>query len=268
MRKGMERDMDVRRREFLTGMLRPRNLALACTGAAAWTHAVDGARGAAFALRPPGARDESDFLAACIKCGQCVEACPFDTLLLARAGEEEAIGVPYFDARQEPCRMCEDVPCIASCPTDALEKDVSIEQARMGLAVLVDQETCLAFQGLRCEVCYRACPMLDEAIRLDYRSQQRTGKHAFFLPVVDSDHCTGCGMCEHACILEEAAIRVLPRELAKGKLGEHYRFDWQEPARISRDFTAPAQAPELPEWEDGMDRVLEQMQDLSGIEEP
>jgi ferredoxin-type protein NapG len=260
--------MDVRRREFLTAALRPRNLALARTGAVAWTHALDGARGAAFSLRPPGARDESDFLAACTKCGQCVEACPFGTLVLAQVAEEAAIGVPCFDARREPCHMCEDVPCIVNCPTDALEKNVSIEQTRMGLAVLMDQETCLAFQGLPCEVCYRACPMINKAIRLDDRPQQRTGKHAFSLPVVDSDHCTGCGMCEHACILEEAAIRVLPRDIAKGKLGEHYRFDWKEEAHISRDFTAPTRAPDLPQWEDGMDRVLEQMHDLSGIEEP
>ena len=260
--------MTVRRRDFLTGAFRPRNLALACTGAFAWSHALDDAQGAAFSLRPPGARDEPDFLAACIKCGQCVESCPFDTLSLARAGDPSAIGVPRFDARKEPCHMCEDVPCIASCPTDALEKDVAIEDAQMGLAVLADQETCLAFQGLRCEVCYRTCPMLGKAITLDFRPQQRTGKHAFFLPVVNSDHCTGCGMCEHSCILEQPAIRVLPRELAKGKLGDHYRFGWEEEARISRDFTAPDRAPEIPGWNDGMDRVLEQLEDWTGIEDP
>jgi len=261
--------MNVRRREFLTGAFRPRNLALACTGAVAWGHVVDEARGTEFSLRPPGAREESDFLSACIKCGQCVEACPFDTLHLAKIGDEAAIGVPRFDARQEPCHMCEDVPCIASCPTDALEKDIAINDARMGLAVLSDQETCLAFQGLRCEVCYRACPRMGDAIRLDFRPQKRTGKHAFFLPVVDSDHCTGCGMCEHACILEEAAIRVLPRELAQGKLGEHYRFGWKEEAHISRDFTAPERAPDAPGWDDaGMDRVLKEMEDWTGIEDP
>ncbi|MFA6019322.1 MAG: 4Fe-4S binding protein, partial [Rhodospirillales bacterium] len=27
-------------------------------------------------LRPPGAIDENEFLAACIKCGQCVQVCP------------------------------------------------------------------------------------------------------------------------------------------------------------------------------------------------
>ena len=56
--------------------------------------------------------------------------------------------------------------------------------------------------------------------------------------------------------------------VAKGKLGEHYRFGWQEEAIISRDFSAPETAPDLPAWLDNMDRVLESMDDLSGIEEP
>ena len=61
---------------------------------------------------------------------------------------------------------------------------------------------------------------------------------------------------------------MLPRALAKGKLGEHYRFGWKEKAEISRDFTAPEGPPEVPEWDRGLERVLDAMNDLSGIEEP
>ena len=35
------------------------------------------------ALRPPGALPDGRFEAACIRCGQCVQACPYDTLQLA-----------------------------------------------------------------------------------------------------------------------------------------------------------------------------------------
>jgi ferredoxin-type protein NapG len=165
--------------------------------------------------------------------------------------------------------MCEDAPCIAACPTDALLPGTAIEDARMGLAVLIDRETCLAFHGLRCEVCYRVCPLMGNAIRVEMRPQERTGKHAYFLPVVDSEACTGCGMCERSCILEEAAIKVLPRELAKGRLGEHYRFGWKEEPVISRDFATPSKAHEDPAWgERGLERVIDRMNDLSGIEEP
>jgi ferredoxin-type protein NapG len=38
-------------------------------------------------------------------------------------------------------------------------------------------------------------------------------------------------MCEKACVLERAAIRVYPRELAKGELGRHYRIGWEERPR-------------------------------------
>jgi len=265
----MSRAAGISRRDFLTGPFRSRNLALAATGALAWTYVVDTSRAEGAALRPPGAQPEPSFLGSCIKCGQCVEACPFDTLKLASAGEPRAIGAPYFEPRETPCFMCDDVPCIAACPTDALVEGTAIEAARMGLAVLIDQETCLAFQGLRCEVCYRSCPLLGKAIRLDMRPQERTGKHAFFLPVVDSEHCTGCGKCEHACVTREPAIKVLRREVAKGALGEHYRFGWKEEAVISRDFVAPQGAPEIPGWgEQGLEQVIEEMDDLSGIEEP
>ncbi len=261
--------MDISRRDFMTGAFRSRNAALAATGALAWTHVVDSSRGAGDSLRPPGALPEPGFLASCIKCGQCVEACPFDTLKLATAEEQRATGVPYFEPRETPCYMCEDAPCIGACPTDALIEETPIEDARMGLAVLLDQESCLAFQGLRCEVCYRACPLMGEAIRLELRPQERTGKHAYFLPVVDSASCTGCGQCERTCIIEEAAIKVLPLEVAKGRLGEHYRFGWTEDARISRDFEAPRNAPDVPAWgEQGLRKLLDDMDDLSGIEEP
>ncbi len=183
----------------------------------------------ATALRPPGALPENDFLAACVRCGLCVRDCPYNTLKLSDFDGAGALGTPYFIARDVPCEMCEDIPCVPACPTGALDPSLTkIDDARMGLAVLVDQETCIAFQGLRCEVCYRVCPIMDAAITLERRANIRTGKHALFIPVVHSDSCTGCGKCERACILEEAAIKVMPTHLAKGRLGEHYRLGWRE----------------------------------------
>jgi ferredoxin-type protein NapG len=134
--------------------------------------------------------------------------------------------------------MCPDVPCVPPCPTGALDinKLVSdsgtgekpdINKSLMGLAV-VDQESCIAFWGIQCDACYRACPLMDEAISLVYERNERTGKHAFLKPEVHSKACTGCGMCEHACITEKAAIRILPRDVAMGKVGDHYIKGWDE----------------------------------------
>ena len=192
------------------------------------------------ALRPPGALPESELSAACIRCGRCVRDCPFDILHLARPEEPMATGTPYFVARQRPCEMCEDIPCVVACPTGALDHGLTdINKAQMGLAVLVDQETCLNYLGMRCDICYRVCPVLDKAITLDPQTNRRTGHHTLFIPVVHSDYCTGCGKCEKACPTEVASIKVFPRYMAKGQLSEHYRLGWVEKEKAGHSLVAP-----------------------------
>jgi ferredoxin-type protein NapG len=45
---------------------------------------------------------------------------------------------------------------------------------------------------------------------------------------VHNDVCTGCGLCEKACVTEKAAIYVLPREVALGKAGDYYIKGWDK----------------------------------------
>lgn len=218
------------RRRFLGGVAAAGGgCLLALAGA---LHARQAATLPTQALRPPGALPESEFLGACIRCGLCVRDCPYDTLKLSALGNNVAVGTPYFYARDIPCEMCEDIPCVKACPTGALDRNLTdINQARMGLAVLVDHETCLNFLGLRCDVCYRVCPVIDKAITLDLLHNPRSDRHALFLPTVHSEHCTGCGKCEKSCVLPEPAIKVLPPKVAQGKLPEHYRKGWEEKAK-------------------------------------
>ena len=192
------------------------------------------------AIRPPGALPEPDFQGACIRCGMCVRDCPYNILELARPEDDLATGTPYFVARKIPCEMCEDIPCVKACPTGALDHKLNdINKAKMGLAALVDQETCLNFLGLRCDVCYRVCPVIDKAITLERVHNFRTGKHTMFLPTVHSEHCTGCGKCEKSCVLEVAAIKVFPVQLAKGALGKHYQLGWEEKKKAGESLVAP-----------------------------
>ena len=189
------------------------------------------------AIRPPGALPEEQFLGACIRCGLCVRDCPPGTLGLARLGDGPATGTPYFNARRVPCEMCEDIPCVQACPTGALDHKLKdITKSRMGIAVLVDQENCLNFLGLRCDVCYRVCPLIDKAITLESQHNLRSGKHTMFLPTVHAEVCTGCGKCEKGCVLDEAAIKVLPAALARGKPGEHYRIGWEEKSKAGGEL--------------------------------
>ncbi|MDA3044259.1 ferredoxin-type protein NapG [Campylobacter sp. JMF_07 ED4] len=186
-------------------------------------------------LRPPGALDEKEFMSKCIRCGLCVEACPFDTLKLAEFGDSGVPnGTPFFQPRLTPCYMCQDIPCTVACPTSALDKQkvsendkLNINKAQMGVAV-VDQKNCVAYFGIQCDACYRACPVMDKALFIKYKRNTRTEKHAFLLPVVDSDYCTGCGKCEKACITEKAAITVLPRNSVLGKVNDNYVKGWIE----------------------------------------
>jgi len=171
------------------------------------------------ALRPPGALPEMTFDSQCIRCGLCVEDCPYDILKLASWADPAPQGTPYFVAREEPCRMCKDIPCAKACPTGALDRHMSdIKQADMGVAVLVGHETCLNYKGMTCSICWRVCPIRDEAITLE---PMQSAMGTLQIPTVHSDICTGCGTCEKHCVLSEAAIRVLPRELGLGLSGRN-----------------------------------------------
>ena len=235
------------RRRFIS--LMAQSVGITALGGLVWTGYVEEAKAAPLILRPPGAVEEDDFLKMCIKCGQCAEACKNrdsnpdqtnqkSTLKMARPGDNMPIGTPFFTPRDIPCYMCEDIPCVPVCPTGALDeglvsivkdnkKELDINSAVMGLAV-VDEESCVAFWGIQCDACHRACPLLGEAITLEFRRNERTGKHAFMIPVVHSDICTGCGLCEYACITKKPAIYVLPNKVAQGEVGEHYIKGWDE----------------------------------------
>jgi len=233
------RPSDQNRRQFLGDTLKTA-FGIGLLGIGLGSYSRQAASFPAWAVRPPGAIAEEDFSGACIRCGLCVRDCPFDTLKLAELGEQIETGTPYFIARKIPCEMCDDIPCVVACPTGALDHSLTdIDEARMGLAVLVDQETCIAFLGLRCEVCFNVCPIRNKAITIDMRSNLRSGKHAMFIPVVHSDTCTGCGKCEQACILETAAIKVFPTALAKGEIGKHYRLGWEEKEARGESLVTP-----------------------------
>lgn len=214
------------RREFLAKSLQIG--AVGVTTGVFWNLLLQkNAGGKTFVLRPPGALQSGDFEAACSKCGMCVTACPYDTLKLASFSDEASQGTPFFDPREIPCYMCRDIPCVKACPTGALDKGFTdIRDARMGIAV-IDESSCLAYLGLRCEVCYRDCPEQNHAISITPTPRQ-ISKHAMFVPKVDPEHCTGCGLCVRSCPTSKPAINIMDRSKFLGRLGDHYRLGWKE----------------------------------------
>jgi len=98
-------------------------------------------------LRPPGAVDEENYLNLCIKCGQCLQVCPYDSILLEGVEGGASYGMAYIDPTQRGCYLCEAFPCVLACPTGALDHEHDqIEMVHMGMAVIVNESACLALE--------------------------------------------------------------------------------------------------------------------------
>ena len=158
-------------------------------------------------LRPPGVQEENDFLSRCIKCGRCIQACPYVSLKPAGLATGAAAGTPVIDARSQACRLCQDFPCVQACPTKDLRDVEERTDVNMGLAV-IDNKLCIAMLGMRCEVCYRVCPLIDEAIRIDYRPRDGDKIHSVFAPQINEEACVGCGLCVERCVVSEPEVAI------------------------------------------------------------
>jgi polyferredoxin len=128
-------------------------------------------------IRPPGALAEEDFLARCIKCGQCMRVCP--TNVIHPAGLEggiEGLWTPKLNFRvgtsgcQHTCIACGQL-----CPTAAI-RPVTLDE-RMGRSgftgrgplrigtAFVDRGRCLPWaMDKPCIVCQENCPVSPKAI--------------------------------------------------------------------------------------------------------
>ena len=147
-------------------------------------------------LRPPGAVPEELFPAKCIRCGRCVEVCPYRSIKMLDIRSGLHAGTPLIEVENIPCYLC--MKCVDVCPTGSLQR-IKQAETRMGLAV-IDKFNCAAWVGMTlCRTCYDKCPFPEKAIRLD---QLR--------PVVDQDACTGCGLCTYACpVTTEAGNKAI-----------------------------------------------------------
>jgi polyferredoxin len=168
-------------------------------------------------VRPPGALEESDFLARCIRCGECMKVCPNNALhpSYSEAGLE-GVWTPVLVSRIGYCEpSC--VLCSEACPTGAIWKITAKEKAwsvgvssdskpiRIGTA-FYDRGRCLPWaMATECIVCEEWCPTSPKAIYLqpaeiiDANAQTKILQQ----PRVDPARCVGCGACEYACPLQD-----------------------------------------------------------------
>jgi polyferredoxin len=163
-------------------------------------------------IRPPGAR-ENNLLAKCIRCGECIRACPTSAIqsAITEAGLEglwTPLVVPRLGYCDYSCNGCGQI-----CPVEAIPP-LSLEEKRQQIIgqAYIDQNRCIAWADHQdCIVCEEMCPVPDKAIKLE-PAEVRTGQGQVVtvqLPTVVRDLCIGCGICEHKCpVSGESAIRV------------------------------------------------------------
>ncbi len=168
-------------------------------------------------IRPPGALAEEQFLARCIRCGQCMKVCPNNALhpALAEAGLEglwTPVLVPRIGYCETSCVLCSQV-----CPTGAIWEVTAHEKGwsgssgktpkpiRIGTA-FIDRGRCLPWaMATECIVCEEWCPTSPKAIYL--RPAEAPGPDgkpvAVRQPWVNPELCVGCGACEYACPVQD-----------------------------------------------------------------
>jgi len=165
-------------------------------------------------IRPPGSHAEKEFLARCIRCGECMKVCITNGLqpTLFEAGLEglwTPMLVPQRGYCEYRCTLCGQV-----CPTGAIRQLTLEEKAhtKIGLAV-IDKGRCLPYSfATPCIVCEEMCPTADKAIRLTSVTVTDRSGNTILLqqPVIDASKCIGCGICEAHCpVRSKPAIYVL-----------------------------------------------------------
>ena len=218
-------EVGVSRRGFVTG-------ALAGLGTAWCMRKGLAAPEAPLAIRPPGTVPEDLFLRQCVRCGECIRACPSGVLQPSSfdRGLDELWtprAAPDWSGCERSCNICGQV-----CPTGAIRALPMEEKraARMGQAA-VNEQTCLPHAGrAACQLCldqcaaagHRAIEFLRVQIEMDENGLPDEDS-GFLAPVVQPDKCVGCGQCQARCysinvrekgLLESSAIVV---EAGSGK---------------------------------------------------
>ncbi|OGL52936.1 MAG: hypothetical protein A3C43_04665 [Candidatus Schekmanbacteria bacterium RIFCSPHIGHO2_02_FULL_38_11] len=170
-------------------------------------------------IRPPGSLEEKEFLARCIKCGECMKVCPNNAIhpSLLESGIEgiwSPIIIPRIGYCEYTCVLCSQV-----CPTGAIKKITEEEKLgiktkkpiKIGLA-FYDKGRCLPWSmATPCIVCEEWCPTPKKAIWLEETlvTSPSGEKIRVKLPYVNPELCNGCGACETKCpVADRPAVYV------------------------------------------------------------
>jgi polyferredoxin len=161
---------------------------------------------------PPGSQKD-DLLGKCLRCSECIRACPTGGLQPAFldsgiAGIWTPQLIPRIGYCDYSCNKCGQICPVQAIPAIALEEKQS---TAIGKAY-IDQNMCIAWADHKdCIVCEEMCPLPEKAVYLKKSRLLGNDQNEIEiqLPYVNRDLCIGCGICEFKCpVASEAAIRV------------------------------------------------------------
>ena len=162
-------------------------------------------------LRPPGAVEGEQFASLCIRCGNCLQACPSQILQPDwTSGRLADLAAPFVTFADDYCR--EDChACTQVCPSGAISR-LSLEEKlehSIGM-VKIEFDLCLLAYDRECEICKRVCPR--EAIAFAWSEKEYT-----VTPQLAAERCNGCGACVVACPGENTWEREADPQIAVRK---------------------------------------------------
>lgn len=166
-----------------------------------WVFKQSTAPAESHAVRPPGALAEDEFAAKCLRCGNCIKACPTRIIQPSwNASHLAGLLTPAVSFASGYC-LPECTACGRVCPSDAIGPFTKDDKKTLVMGVAhVDRQACLLTELQECDRCRFYCPYQAVSIRM---SDIDLVARAEIL----SDQCVGCGACVAVCPTSAIAVR-------------------------------------------------------------